>query len=45
VAMAIFMGLAPNVFLRPTAASVDKVVERLAAVGNVVSSLPRGGGR
>ena len=44
VAMAIFMGLAPNVFLRPTAASVDKVVERLAAVGNVVSSLPRGGG-
>ena len=45
VAMAIFMGLAPNVFLRPTAASVDKVVERLAAVGNVVSSLPHGGGR
>ena len=45
VAIAIFMGLAPNVFLRPTAASVDKVVERLAPVGNVVSSLPPGGGR
>jgi NADH-quinone oxidoreductase subunit M len=39
VAMAIVMGLAPNVFLTPTAASVDKVVERLAPVETVVSSL------
>jgi NADH-quinone oxidoreductase subunit M len=31
VAIAIFMGLAPNVFLRPTAASIDKVVERMQA--------------
>ena len=29
LAMAIFMGLAPNVFLHPTAASIDKVVERM----------------
>jgi NADH-quinone oxidoreductase subunit M len=42
VAMAIFMGLAPNVFLLPTAAAVDKVVERLAPVQNVVSSLGAG---
>jgi NADH:ubiquinone oxidoreductase subunit 4 (subunit M) len=39
VAMAIFMGLVPNVFLRPTAASIDKVVERLVPVEHVVSSL------
>ncbi len=31
VAMAIFMGLAPNVFLTPTAAAIDKVVERAGA--------------
>jgi NADH-quinone oxidoreductase subunit M len=42
VAMAIFMGLAPNVILQPTAASVDKVVERLAPVENVVSSIEAG---
>ena len=44
VAMAFFMGLAPNVFLLPTAASVDRVVERVAPIENVVSTLPRGGG-
>jgi NADH-quinone oxidoreductase subunit M len=42
VAMAIFMGLAPNVFLLPTAAAVDKVVERLVPVQNVVSTLGAG---
>jgi NADH-quinone oxidoreductase subunit M len=42
VVMAIFMGLAPNVFLTPTAAAVDKVVERLAPVENVISSLGAG---
>jgi NADH-quinone oxidoreductase subunit M len=42
VAIAIFMGLAPNVFLKPTAAAVDKVVERLAPTDNVISSLGAG---
>jgi NADH-quinone oxidoreductase subunit M len=41
VVMAIFMGLAPNVFLKPTAAAVDKVVERLAPT-DVISSLGAG---
>ncbi len=30
VAMAIFMGIAPNVFLRPTAAALEKAVQRMA---------------
>ena len=30
VAMAIFMGIAPNVFLRPTSAALEKVVQRMA---------------
>jgi len=30
VAMAIFMGIAPNVFLRPTSAALEKAVQRLA---------------
>jgi NADH-quinone oxidoreductase subunit M len=30
VAMAIFMGIAPNVFLRPTAAALEKAVQRVA---------------
>ena len=28
--MAIFMGIAPNVFLRPTAAALEKAVQRMA---------------
>ena len=32
VAMAIFMGLAPNVFLRPTSAALEKAVAAAVAV-------------
>ena len=35
LAMAVFMGLAPTVFLRPTAASLEKVVARMAQSRNV----------
>jgi NADH-quinone oxidoreductase subunit M len=31
IAMAIFMGLVPTLFLQPTAASIDKVVQRMQA--------------
>ena len=41
IAMAIFMGLAPNVFLHPTAASIDKVVERMQARTQSVERVDR----
>jgi NADH:ubiquinone oxidoreductase subunit 4 (subunit M) len=42
VAMAIFMGIAPNVFLRPTAAALEKAVQRVAQsrTQNVERSAP-----
>ncbi len=42
VAMAIFMGIAPNVFLRPTAAALEKAVQRVAQsrTQNVERSTP-----
>jgi len=42
VAMAIFMGIAPNVFLRPTAAALEKAVQRMAQsrTQNVERSAP-----
>jgi NADH-quinone oxidoreductase subunit M len=41
LAMAIFMGVAPNVFLHPTAASVNKVVERMQARPQSVERVER----
>jgi len=41
IAMAIFMGLAPNVFLHPTAASIDKIVERMQARTQSVERVDR----
>jgi hypothetical protein len=35
------MGLAPNVFLHPTAASIDKVVERMQARTQSVEHVDR----
>jgi NADH-quinone oxidoreductase subunit M len=42
VAMAIFMGIAPNVFLRPTAAALEKAVQRMeqSRTQNVERSAP-----